>query len=566
MPYPSAQPGTAYLVGAGPGSLDYLTVRGQILLRQADVVVYDALIDPELLEMALTTCLLINVGKRGGQPSMKQTEIDRLLVHYCLAKKRVVRLKSGDPFIFGRTTSEIQALQDAGCEFEVVPGISSALAAPLLAGIPLTDPVLSRCFAVLSAHEPDALDWQSLVGIDTLVILMGGQHLGTIVEQLQRHGRSPQTPVAILRWAGQPQSQTWIGTLETIVLQTARQPLSPAVITIGEVVRLRSYLQSPDPVVSITPPIAHNKTGDPDKTGDPAPIFSSAAPLTVSQSNFLSPENLSLPLLNKTILVTRAAGQSSAFAQLLQQQGATVMEVPALEIKPPSSWDALDRAIAHLSNFHWLILTSTNGVDYFFERLNAQGNDARALAGIKIAVVGQKTAASLQHHGLNADFIPSSFVADAMVEQFPEPLAGLKVLFPRVETGGRDVLVQAFTAAKAAVTEVSAYQSCCTQVLPPEVSQALHRGQIDAITFASSKTVECFGHLLAMANDEVGDGLKPQEIEKLLSNTCIASIGPQTSAACLKRFRRVDVEADQYTLEGLVQALTQWANLPADTL
>lgn len=523
------------------------------------MVVYDALIDPELLELVLPTCLLINVGKRGGQPSMKQPEIDRLLVHYCLANKRVVRLKSGDPFIFGRTTSEIQALQDAGCGFEVVPGISSALAAPLLAGIPLTDPVLSRCFAVLSAHEPDALDWQSLVGIDTLVILMGGQHLGTIVEQLQRHGRSPQTPVAILRWAGQPQSQTWIGTLETIVLQTARQPLSPAVITIGEVVRLSSYLQSPDPVVSIASPSAQNQTGD------PAPIFSAAAPLTVSQANFLSSENLSLPLLDKTILVTRAAAQSSKFAQLLRQQGATVMEVPALEIRPPSSWDALDRAIAHLANFHWLILTSTNGVDYFFERLNAQEKDARALAGIKIAVVGQKTAASLQQHGLNADFMPSSFVADALVEQFPEPLAGLKVLFPRVETGGRDVLVQAFTAAKAAVTEVSAYQSCCTQVLPPEVFQALHQGQIDAITFASSKTVECFGHLLAIAKDEVENGLEPQAIENLLSNICIASIGPQTSVACLKRLGRVDVEADQYTLEGLVQALTHWANPPAKT-
>jgi len=565
MPLPSAQPGTAYLVGAGPGSPDYLTVRGRDLLQQADVVVYDALIDLELLELVPTSCLLVNVGKRGGQPSMKQPEIDRLLVHYCLAQQRVVRLKSGDPFIFGRTTSEIQALREASCGFEVVPGISSALAAPLLAGIPLTDPVLSRCFAVLSAHEPDALDWQSLAGIETLVILMGGQHLSTIVEQLQRYGRSPHTPVAVLRWAGQPQSQAWVGTLETIVRQTARQPLSPAVITIGEVVRLRTYLQSPDPSLSVDPSIHHNRKDE------QAVIFPAAASLPVSESNFASAIDASaidasaihaseafLPLRDKTILVTRAAGQSSEFAQLLQQQGATVLELPALEIKPPSSWAALDQAIARLCHFHWLILTSTNGVDYFFERLHAQGKDARALAGVKIAVVGQKTAVSLQRHGLQPDFIPPSFVADALVEHFPEPLKGLDILFPRVETGGRDVLVQAFNAAAAIVTEVPAYQSCCTQVLPPEIDQALQQRQIDAITFASSKTVECFCQILATDSS----GSENQATRELIEGLCVASIGPQTSAACFKRLGRVDVEAEEYTLGGLVQALVQWATVP----
>lgn len=555
MLLPSAQPGTAYLVGAGPGSLDYLTVRGRELLQQADVVVYDALIDPDLLELVSASCLLINVGKRGGQPSMKQSEIDRLLVHHCQAQQRVVRLKSGDPFIFGRTTSEIQALQEAGCGFEVVPGISSALAAPLLAGIPLTDPVLSRCFAVLSAHEPDALDWQSLTGIETLVILMGGQHLSTIVEQLQRHGRSPHTPVAVLRWAGQPQSQIWVGTLETIVLQTARHPLSPAVITIGEVVRLRAYLQSS----GLSSP--ENVGVDHNKKDDVFPTLASAA-LPVSELSSSSANYSSLPLRDKTILVTRAAGQSSEFAQLLQQQGALVMEMPALEIRPPSSWEALDEAIAHLSGFHWLILTSTNGVDYFFERLTSQGKDARALAGLKIAVVGQKTAASLQQHGLQPDFVPPSFVADALVEHFPEPLQGLNILFPRVETGGRDLLVQAFTAAGASVTEVPAYQSCCTQDLPPEVYQALSQRQIDAITFASSKTVECFCQILAAGSFE--SDRQPEE--NLIDNICIASIGPQTSAACLKRLGRVDVEAEEYTLSGLVQALTQWATVPRNVL
>ncbi|PSB14168.1 uroporphyrinogen-III C-methyltransferase [filamentous cyanobacterium CCP2] len=235
--------GKVYLVGAGPGRLDYLTVRGYHLLTQAEVLVYDALVDEAVLRSVPASCLTLDVGKRGGQPSTPQAEINQLLVEQCLQGKQVIRLKSGDPFIFGRSTAEIEALLQAGCPFEVVPGISSALAAPLLASIPLTDPALSRCFVVFSAHAPDTLDWESLAGIDTLVILMGAKPLPTIVSQLQRHGRSPQTPIAIIRWAGQPQQQIWTGTLETIVQQTSRQALSPCVIVIGEVVRLRAFLK-----------------------------------------------------------------------------------------------------------------------------------------------------------------------------------------------------------------------------------------------------------------------------------------------------------------------------------
>lgn len=237
------QSGKVYLIGSGPGEVAYLTVRGQQLLTQAEVLVYDALVDTNLLPLVPAACEVIQVGKRGGQPSINQIDIDRLLVEYCLQGKHVVRLKSGDPFIFGRSTSEIQALIAADCDFEVVPGLSSALAAPLLAGIPLTDPVMSRCFAVTSAHEPDALDWTALSAIDTLVVLMGGQRLLEIVNRLVEHGRSPHTPIAIIRWAGQPQQQIWTGTLDTIVQTTADQPLSPCVMVIGEVVSLRPYLQ-----------------------------------------------------------------------------------------------------------------------------------------------------------------------------------------------------------------------------------------------------------------------------------------------------------------------------------
>ena len=237
------QRGKVYLVGAGPGDIAHLTVRAQHLLTVAEVVVYDALIDAQFLELVLPNCLKLNVGKRGGKQSTSQAEINQLLVEQCQLGKQVVRLKSGDPFIFGRTTSEIDSLRASGCAFEVLPGISSALAAPLLAGIPLTDPVLSRCFAVLTAHEPDALDWEALAQIETLVILMGGQHLAEIVHQLIRHGKSDSCPVAIIRWAGCPQQQVWTAELETIEQVTFGVSLSPAVIVIGEVVRLRAYLQ-----------------------------------------------------------------------------------------------------------------------------------------------------------------------------------------------------------------------------------------------------------------------------------------------------------------------------------
>jgi uroporphyrin-III C-methyltransferase len=237
------QRGKVYIVGAGPGDIEYLTLKAYKLLSTAEVLVYDALVDAELLQCVPSDCLKLNVGKRGGQPSTPQAEINQLMVKYCQQRKQVIRLKSGDPFIFGRCTSEIEALKAAGCEFEVIPGISSAIAAPLLAGIPLTDPVMSRCFAVFTAHEPDALDWEALSRLETLVILMGGQHLAEILHRLVRQGRSRLTPIAIIRWAGTPQQTIWTGTLENILEQTSGVSLSPAVIVIGEVVGLYSYLQ-----------------------------------------------------------------------------------------------------------------------------------------------------------------------------------------------------------------------------------------------------------------------------------------------------------------------------------
>ena len=239
-----SQAGKVYLVGAGPGSLELLTVKAYQLLQGAQVLVHDALVNEELLTLVPADCEIHSVGKRGGQASWAQADIDQLLVDLCLQGQQVIRLKSGDPFIFGRTTSEIQTLKAAGCAFEVVPGLSSATVAPLLASIPLTDPVLSSQFTVLTAHDLEQQNWNALAKLSVLVVLMGGRNLGEICDRLIRHDKRPETPIAIIRWASQPQQQIWTGTLLTITQQTKGQKLSPCIIVIGEVVGLRPYLQS----------------------------------------------------------------------------------------------------------------------------------------------------------------------------------------------------------------------------------------------------------------------------------------------------------------------------------
>lgn len=518
--------GKVYLVGAGLGNADFLTLRAYQLLTKAEVLIYDALIDTQLLQLVPANCICFDVGKRGGKPSTSQSTINKLLIEQCQQGKQVVRLKSGDPFIFGRSSSEIQALNAAGCAFEVVPGISSALAAPLLAGIPLTDPVMSRSFAVITAHQPEALDWETLARLETLVILMGGRNLDQIVQQLKRHGRADQTPIAIIQWAGCPQQQIWTGILANIVEKTAGVSLSPVIIVIGEVVGLREYMRSQ--VDQNANPQQPDKT--PDNSGS---------------------------LTGKTVLVTRSAGQSSQFSQLLQQAGANVIEMPALVVGPPSSWEALDNAIAHVSEFDWLILTSSNGIDYWFERLLTQGKDARALSGIKIAVVGKKTAACLKERGLQPDFIPPNFVADSLIENFPEPLTGKKVLFPTVETGGRDVLVTQLTTQGAEVMQVAAYETRCPSEIAPVALDALQKQKVDVITFASSKTVKNFFQLLEISLP--GDSTILNPPYSLLQSVCLASIGPQTSITCRQLLGRVDIEAEEYTLEGLTQAIVHWA-------
>ena len=494
--------GKVYLVGAGVGNVAYLTVKAKELLSKAEVLIYDALVSDALLDLVPEDCLKLDVGKRGGRVSTPQAKIDRLLVAYCCQGKQVVRLKSGDPLIFGRAKEEIEALRQANCDFELIPGISSALAAPLLAGIALTDKHLSSCFAVFTGHQPDNLNWNAIAGIDTLVILMGTRSLATIINNLINAGRSPDEAIAIIHNCSRSGQKIFSGTLTDIVKKTEGITLSPAVIVIGKVVE-----------------------------SNPINNHSSV---------------VNLPLTGKTVLVTRAAGQSSKFSDLLQEQGAKVLEMPALEIVAPSSWQDLDNAISELNSFDWLILTSANGVNYFFERLDALGKDSRALAGIKIAVVGKKTASVLQQYHVRADFIPPNFVADSLVETFPDNLSQKKILFPRVETGGRAVLVRELTAQGAEVVEVAAYQSQCPKKIDSHLWQVIQQKQINIITFASSKTVKNFVQLVRT---------KTTEINNLLRGIAIASIGPQTSQTCYDLLGRVDIEATEYTLEGLTAAI-----------
>jgi uroporphyrinogen III methyltransferase / synthase len=530
--------GKVHILGAGPGSALFLTVSGRDLLLTADVVIYDALIDSDLLRLTSKTCIHINVGKRGQEPSAAQADINRLLVSHCQQGQQVVRLKSGDPAVFGRIAAEVKALRAAQCEVTVWPGLSSALAVPLLSGIPLTDPVLSRSVTIVSAHDLEALDWEFLSCSESLVVLMGGRALSALVERLQQHGKPAETTIAVIRWGGWAQQQVWTATLGTIVNRVGQEHLSPSVMVIGAVVTLRQtlgLLNFPEGFLDVSVPAG-------DSTEDSAGAKTDSTPQP-------------LPLTGRTVLITRSIAQASDFRRGLEAQGSTVLEMAALEVVPPSSWEPLDRAIAELPTFDWIILTSANGVQYCMERLFAQGKDARALAGVKIAVVGRKTAVSLKQWGLIPDFMPPNYIADDLINHFPvQQLSGLRCLFPRVESGGREVLVQELTLQGVDVVEVPAYQSQCPDQAEPAILEAITAKKIDVITFASSKTVNYFWEILLRSS-----GLQASLVDwqEAVRNVKIASIGPQTSQTCRQRFGRVDIEAQEYTLEGLTQAIVE---------
>jgi uroporphyrinogen III methyltransferase / synthase len=500
--------GFVYLIGAGPGDPGLITVKGLECLRRADVVVYDYLANPVLLNAARPDARKIYVGKSGGNHTMSQDEINHLLVKEGAAGNRVARLKGGDPFLFGRGGEEAEALVEAGIPFDVVPGVTSAIAAPAYAGIPVTHRDFTSTFAVITGHEDPSkddtsIDWSKLAtGIGTLVFLMGIGNLPVIADRLIRNGRSSQTPVALVRYGTRPDQFTISGTLADIVERAQESGIKPpAVIVVGEVVGLREKLRWFD----------------------------------------------NRPLFGKRVLVTRSREQASSLAALLTGSGAESVEFPAIRVVPPEDFVDLDRAISAMPTYDWIIFTSANGVSAVMDRLVELGKDVRALGPAKLAAIGPATADSLRAYGLRVDYVPEQFVAEAVVAGLTaEGVSGQRILIPRA-ADAREVLPHSLREAGAVVDEVGAYRTIADTEAAADVRKLLEKGGIDVITFTSSSTVRNFLERSGLQNS----------LEKL-DGVTIACIGPITARTAEEYGLKVDVLAQEYTIPGLVQALSDY--------
>jgi uroporphyrinogen III methyltransferase/synthase len=472
-------------------------------LASADVVVYDYLANPALLVHAPAGAERIYVGKKAGCHTLSQEEINALLVERGLAGQRVARLKGGDPFVFGRGGEEALALVEARVPFEVVPGITSAVAAPAYAGIPVTHRGLASSFAVITGHEDPnkvetALDWSRLAtGVDTLVFLMGVGNLPQIAEQLVTHGRPADTPVALVRWGTMPNQQTVTGTLANITGRVEAAGLRPPAVTIiGPVAGLREDLC----------------------------WFEGR------------------PLFGQRVLVTRTRQQASALSTRLRALGAEAIELPTIEIAPPEAWAPLDSAVAELSSYDWIVFTSVNGVAAFWERLSKARLDARALHGARLAAIGPATAAALEGHGLKADYIPGEYVAEAIASGLGN-VHGLRVLLPRADIA-RPALADLLRKAGAEVVEVAAYRTLRPPISTGELRDLL--ANITVATFTSSSTVR---NLASMAREA---GL---DLARILADATIACIGPITAETARENQLPLHVIAEEYTIDGLLKAL-----------
>jgi uroporphyrinogen III methyltransferase / synthase len=499
--------GKVYLVGAGPGDPGLFTLKGKEVLSRAQVVIYDYLANEELLQFAPPEAELIYVGKKGGDHTLSQEGINRLLV----AKGRdkvVVRLKGGDPFIFGRGGEEAQELVAAGIAFEVVPGVTAAIAVPAYAGIPLSHRDYTASIGFVTGHEREDKDvsgiaWDKLAnGVGTLVLFMGVKNLPEISRKLISHGRPPETPVAVIRWGTTPNQQTVVGTLATIDEEVKKAQLKPpAIIVVGEVIRLRGEL------------------------------------------NWFERR----PLFGRTVVVTRAREQASDFKTLLQQMGARCIEFPTIAIEPPASWEALDQAIGQLSSYQWVIFTSVNGVLFFMQRLQTAGLDVRELKGVRLAAIGPRTAEALQRYGLRLDLVPGEYRAEAVLEGLgKEAVQGQRVLLPRA-LEARDILPDTLRQWGAQVDVVASYQTVLPDHQCAEVLTALRHGQIHCVSFTSSSTVSNFFGMF-----------RQDEILSALQGVAIACIGPITAQTAEKYSLKVDIMPRDYTIPALATAIQDY--------
>lgn len=494
-----------YLVGAGPGDPGLITVKGKECIETAEVVIYDYLAAPALLNHASEKAEIIYVGKKGGYHTLTQDEINALIVEKAKAGFRICRLKGGDPFIFGRGGEEAEVLVAKGIPFEVVPGVTSAVAAAAYAGIPLTHRKLAATLAFVTGHEDphkeaSSIDWESLGrGIGTLVFFMGVKNLPDITQKLIAHGKSPDTPVALIRWGTTSGQQTVTGTLDDIAERVKKAGLkAPAIIVVGDVVRLRENLK----------------------------WFETR------------------PLLGRRIVVTRAREQASDLVKQLADLGAECLQYPTIKVVPAADTDPLDDAISRLSAYDWIVFTSVNGVKFFFARLFELGLDVRALNHLHTAAIGPVTSQKLRTFGLKSDILPKNYRAEAVADAFRrEDLNGKKVLLPRAAEA-RPVLPVELSKMGAEVDEVTTYLTENVADNADRLIEELTNKRIDLITFTSSSTVKNFKALLPSEN-----------IRDLLEGVTVASIGPITTDTAEQLGFEVQITAPTYTIPGLCDAI-----------
>lgn len=498
--------GKVILVGAGPGNSGYLTIRGKEAIQEAEVLIYDYLANPDFVGYAPEGCETIYVGKKGGDHTMKQEDINQLLVDKALAGNLVVRLKGGDCYIFGRGSEEASELHKNGIEFEVVPGIPAAIGAGATAGIPLTDRRHTSTLAFVTGHEDPtkdetSIEWEHLAkGIGTIVFYMGVKNLPNIVEKLMSNGRSPETPVGVVEWATTSRQRKVQGTLSTITEIVKENKIKPpSLIIVGEVNKLSETLE----------------------------WFEKR------------------PLYGKTIVVTRSRSQASKLVDGLAIHGATIIEMPTIDIVPPENWKTVDAAIDKIKEYDWLVFTSVNGVDYFFERMFEKGLDARALCGAKIATIGPATSEMVKKYGLVPDFQPKTFVAESIAEGMKEKgeIKGKKFLLPRADIA-REALPEILRTEGADVDDIPVYRTIPGEFDVESLKKKIEDGEVNGVTFTSSSTAANFV-------DRLGSDFILTNREKFAA----LSIGPITSDKMRELGMEPAVEADVYTIPGLIEVI-----------
>ncbi len=497
--------GRVYLVGAGPGDPELITLKACRLLQEADVVVYDYLANSRLLQHAHPAAEKIYVGKQAGKHAVPQEQINMLLIQKGQEGKSVVRLKGGDPFVFGRGGEEALALRQSGIACEVVPGVTAGTAALAYAGIPATHRGAATSVSFITGHEdpskPESeINWDAIAAMHgSLVFYMGVNNAARIARELQRFGKPADTPAAVVRCGTLPTQQTLTGTLGTIAdaIKTAdMQP--PALIVVGEVVNLRKEL------------------------------------------NWFETR----PLFGKRIVVTRSRAQASDLITKLELLGAEVLEFPTIKITPPDSWEDLDRAVRDMSSFDWVVFSSANSAQMFFERIAAAGLDARTLAATRVCAVGPATAELVHSFGIIPDLLPDRFTAEATVEAFNSiAVSGKRVLIPRADIG-RATLSAGLSALGASVHAPTAYRTVIDDSHSEDMRNLLRGGDFDMVTFTSSSTVKNFV-----------SGIGPEHLETALRRAQVACIGPRTEETA-RSFNIVPaIRPGRYTIADLADEI-----------